>query len=304
MGSDCSVRVVVGDDRGEPLLDRAVERVRELEHRWSRFVPDSELCQLNEHAGAPVFTSRETFEVVSIALHGWHATGGRFDPSFLDALVDSGYDEDFDVVRTRMTLDVAARDSSTCADDACHDLTRVELDARTAMVLLPSGVHLDLGGIGKGRAADLVLEQLVSDGVTGACVDLGGDLRLGGTTAEGTGWAVVVDDPFDPGTDLVTLGVESGSITTSSTLRRRWPTSEGSAHHLLDPHTGAAARSGLASVTVLAAEAAWGEIHAKAAVIAGPVDGRELVERAGLAALFVHDDGTHEYVGPFADFVL
>lgn len=302
MGSDCEIRVVVDDDRGEPLLDRAVDLVHDLERRWSRFLPDSELVQLNAHSGAPVFVSPETYALVALAIHAWRATDGFFDPTLLDALVAAGYDSTFD--------DVVARESVTATGSTPIDPVRIggpddiELDPRSSMILAPVGLHLDLGGIGKGRAADLVLVQLLEDGATGACVDLGGDLRVGGTTAEGTGWTIVVDDPFRPGEDLAVLGVAAGSITTSSTRRRRWAAVDGDAHHLLDPRTARPSRSGLASVTVLAADAAWGEIHAKAALVAGPVEGRALVERAGLSALFVAEDGTVTEVGAIASFLL
>lgn len=300
MGTDCEFRVVVGDGRGEPMLDRAVELVVDLERRWSRFVDDSELCQLNEHAGAPVFLSRATFDVVALAIDAWRATDGWFDPTLLDALVASGYDATFD--------EVAARESTVVSERfVAGDPTgpgSIEIDPRSAMVLLPAGLHLDLGGIGKGRAADLVFTQLMDDGATGACVDMGGDLRLGGSNAEGTGWSVVIDDPFRPGEDLAVLGLAAGSVTTSSTRRRRWSTTDGGAHHLLDPRTASPSASGLTSVTVLAADAAWGEAHAKAALVAGPTAGRSLVERAGLSALLVADDGTLIEVGAFADFVI
>lgn len=297
MGSDCAVRVIVGDGRAEPLLDRAVDRVIDLEHRWSRFLADSELCQLNDHAGAPVFLSPETFAVISLAIDAWRSTNGRFDPTMLDALVDAGYDRDFDAI-------VAGSTRTRRAVDGPRPLDRVELDPRSSMVLAPAGLHFDLGGIGKGRAADLVCEQLLDDGAVGACVDLGGDIRFGGATATGEGWTVIVDDPFHPGEDLVALGVATGAIATSSTLKRRWPNADGDAHHLLDPGTAAPARSGLAVVTVLAAEAAWGEAHAKAALVAGADAGRDLIERAGLAALFVGDDGTTATIGTFESFVL
>lgn len=300
MGSECEIRVVVGDHRGEPLLDRAVDLVLDLERRWSRFVEDSELTQLNAHAGAPVFVSPETFAVVALAIEAWRATGGLFDPTLLDALIAAGYDTTFDLLAARG----AVATSTTDGDRGDRILDRVELDERSSMVLAPAGLHLDLGGIGKGRAADLVFAQLQDDGVVGACIDLGGDIRLGGTTAEGTGWAVVIDDPFRPGQDLVALGLASGSVTTSSTRRRRWETRDGGAHHLLDPRTGTSTRSGLVAVTVLAAEAAWGEAHAKAALVAGPDEGRALIERAGLSALFIADDGSMSPVGSFAAFVL
>ena len=299
MGSECTLRVIVGDDRGEPVLARAAELVDDLERRWSRFRADSELCRLNAHAGVPVVTSPETFDVIALAIEAWRATAGRFDPTLLDELVDAGYDTDFDAVRDRPAVVV-----EPVGPSARPPLDLVELDEGTRMVLTPPGLHLDLGGIGKGRAADLVLEQVLLDGVDGVCVDLGGDLRVAGTTAEGGPWSVVVDDPFHPGDDLVVLGLTAGAVTTSSTLRRRWATDVGPAHHLLDPDTGRPAATGLVCVTVLAASAAWGEVHAKAALVAGPAEGRRLVEDAGLSALFIDDSGRTESVGAFDEFVL
>ena len=56
----------------------------------------------------------------------------------------------------------------------------IEVDEALGAVRLPPGVRLDLGGIGKGRAADLIHRQLLEE-VEGACVNLGGDLRVGET---------------------------------------------------------------------------------------------------------------------------
>ena len=75
MGSDAHV-VVVGD---AGLLDVARRRVDDLEQRWSRFLPDSEISRLNRGRGAPLRVSRETIELVRRAVDGWQRTGGRFD---------------------------------------------------------------------------------------------------------------------------------------------------------------------------------------------------------------------------------
>ena len=58
---------------------------------------------------------------------------------------------------------------------------RIDRDHNT--VALPAGVQLDLGGIGKGLAADLVASGLVERGALGACVALGGDVRVAGSSA-------------------------------------------------------------------------------------------------------------------------
>ena len=298
MGSDCVVRVVVANGRAEPILDRVEARMHELEKRWSRFLVDSELSQLNDHSGAPVFVSRETFELVSLAIDAWRATGGLFDPTMLDALRNVGYDKTFDAL---------AAQGPAVVDDSLTvfgGLDGVDLDARSFLVHTPPGMHLDLGGIGKGHAADLLFAQVIEDGVSGACLDFGGDIRVGGEPAEGNGWVVVVDDPFHPGQDLVSLALSEGSVTTSSRLRRKWTTTKGEAHHLLDPATAEPSESSIAAVTVLAARAAWGEAHAKAALIAGPIAGLRLIEDAGLSALLIADDGTVVTAGEFERFVV
>lgn len=298
MGSDCVVRVVVDDDRSEPILDRVVETMASLERKWSRFIADSELSQLNDHAGAPVFASPETFALVSLAIDAWRATEGRFDPTLLDALIRVGYDETFDNLAVRSPVEISDVLSQS------GGLNGVDLDGRSFMIHTPPGLQFDLGGIGKGYAADCVYAQVMDDGVTGACLDFGGDVRVGGVTVEGGGWAIVIDDPFAPGQDLAVLGLGDGSVTTSSKLRRKWATTSGEAHHLLDPATSRPAQSGLASVTVIAAHAAWGEVHAKAALIAGVEEGRALIENAGLSALLVADDGETIPVGQFKAFVI
>lgn len=297
MGTDCSVRIVVDCDRAEPILERAESRMHDLEHRWSRFIEESELSQLNAHSGAPVFVSAETFDLVALALEASRATNGHFDPTMLDALIGLGYDRSFDEIADRGEV---ARNT----DSVSHAIADVDLDARIQMIRTPPGLRFDLGGIGKGRAVDIVFDQLVTDGVTGVCLDFGGDVRVGGTPVAGGGWPVVIDDPFHPGEDLFVLGIGDGSITTSSRLRRSWPTASGTSHHLLDPTTKRPAQSGIASVTVISALAAWGEIHAKAALVAGPEAGEQLIREAGLSALFVEDDGTLRSIGEFETFVV
>ena len=295
MGADCAVRIVVDESvDADVLLDGVIALVESLEQRWSRFRDDSELSQMNRHSGSPVFVSAETFDVLEIAHAAWRATSGLFDPTVHDAMRDIGYSESFDV--TGEAHGELSRGAATMG------LRDVELDPAIRMVKVPPGLHLDLGGIGKGRTVDLVAAHLQRSGALGACVDMGGDVRVNGHAVDGSGWAIAIDDPFAPGTDLAVVALADGSVTTSSRLRRRWEAVDGAAHHLVDPTTGRPAFTGLAAVTVLAADAAWGETHAKAALLAGPRDGVRLLDDAGLCGLLVTDDGSTITAGPFDRF--
>lgn len=289
MGSDCRV-VVVHDENLDPeaLLDGAQDEVERLEQAWSRFRSTSELCALDDRGGLTTVVGRDTFEVLELALAAWTATEGRFDPTVRDALEGAGYTRSFDEL-SQDTGPVGPRPSTIAPTSGCG---AIRLDHGNSSVTLPPGIRLDLGGLGKGRAADLIAGWLLAEGAEGVCVDLGGDVRVAGRPPLGPTWPIAVDDPFRPGRQLAVLDLVDGAVATSSCLRRRWPTTAGDdAHHLIDPSTGRPSTSDLVAVTVIAGGAVWADVYAKAALIAGPAEGVALLAEADLSALLVTSDG-------------
>jgi FAD:protein FMN transferase len=278
MGTDVHV-LVVGGPSGLPEVAR--ELVEALEARWSRFRPDSEVSRLNRHAGRPVRVSPETLTLVRRAVDGAAATGGRFDPTVLGAVLRAGYDRSFELLPAdpppgRSPLGLGWR--------------RIAVDAARSTVTLPAGVGLDPGGIGKGLAADLLVGALLARGAAGACANLGGDLRVDGDAPGGGPWVVDVGHPLRPG-PAATVGLRRGAVATSSRVRRAWGPRRDH-HHLIDPATGRPARSGLAAATVLAAEGWQAEVLAKAAFVAGPVEGLRLLAATATDGLLVDDRGS------------
>jgi thiamine biosynthesis lipoprotein len=292
MGTDVTVLTLDGPpDVGE----RAANSIERLEAMWSRFRPSSELCALNDAAGQPVVVSPETFAVVALAVDACASTGGRYDPTVLPAVVAAGYDRDFDAVR-REGPGAAAQPAGPAPGCA-----GIALDAVVHAVTLPAVVNLDLGGIGKGYAADLVSQELIDFGARGALVNLGGDLRARGSAPEPHGWVVAIDDPMETGVTGV-LVLRAGAIATSTRLRRVWQRDGRALHHLIDPRTGQPVDSGLASVTVVAPEAWQAEILAKAAFIAGSAAPEVIAAAPGATGLLVHDDGVVEELPGLASF--
>ncbi len=285
MGTHAAVHLS-GDDHG--ALVGARRLVEDLESRWSRFRPSSEVSRINARAGHAVPVSSETADLVGDAVAWWHATSGRFDPTVLAAVLDAGYVRSF------------AAGPGPIGDGApvpgCADLA-VDHDAGT--VRLPAGVGLDLGGIGKGRAVDLVVASLTTE-APGGLVDLGGDLRVWGEPPAGTsGWPIAVED-LRSGRQAALLFLAAGAVATSTTLRRHWQVGERRAHHLIDPATGRPCDGELVAVTVVGAEATGSEVLAKAALVAGTVRAAtELLERAGVAGLLVAPRGDPIAVGGF-----
>ncbi|MDQ4007165.1 MAG: FAD:protein FMN transferase, partial [Actinomycetota bacterium] len=297
MGSAAHLVVHGAGAAGAQCLGRARERLEEMEARWSRFRADSELCRVNAGAGGTVRVSADTARVVRRSVEAWRLTGGLFDPTVLPAVESAGYDRTFAEVAARVSS--PAPDSAAAPTPGCAGI-RVTVDELGGTVRLPAGVRLDLGGIGKGYAADQVVHELRRHGAAGACVNLGGDVRVSGGSPDPPAWSVGVTDPFDEAEDpglLAVLAVEEGAVATSSRTRRRWRRGAQEMHHLIDPRTGEPARTGLAAVTVVAAEAHWAEILAKSALLAGREAGTRLLGSHGLAALLVTDTGDVLRVG-------
>lgn len=285
MGTTAHVLVVAADERDEQrLLDRAQARIDNLEQRWSRFIPTSELCRLNAAAGRLAVVSDLTFEVVARAVDAWFLTEGRFDPTILPALRSAGYDRSFELV-----LDDLAGSTTTAAPRLAPGCAEIRLTPSVNGITLPVGVELDLGGIGKGYAADFVSEELIAAGAQGALVSIGGDLRCIGTPPWDEGWLVDVDDAFDADATARRLVLQEGAVVTTTRTKRAWSKDS---HHIIDPVTGRPAHTGLAAVTVLSGEAWWGEVFATAAFLAGPDEAPAVLERAGVTGLLTFDDGT------------
>ena len=260
MGAEAHLRVL--GPKADELLACAEHRLADLEAWWSRFVPSSDLSRVNAGAGQAVEVQPETIEVVELAVVAWALTGGRFDPSVLPALVAAGYDRTFTAI-------AAGRPGAGRWPEAARHpppgVPRWRCDVDAGTIRVPAGVQLDLGGIGKGHAADIVARELLASGATGACVNLGGDVRVTGSPPDGAAWTIAVQHPLE-GASIVTLALADGAVATSTTAYRRWGDD---AHHLIDPATGLPARTDLLAVTVVAGEAAWAEVVAKAALLAG-----------------------------------
>ncbi len=308
----CKSRVVVNGADHEGLAAWAVDRIEELESLWSRFRPDSEISALNRNPGQMTTVSAETFALVEHAVEAWEVTQHRFDPTMLTQLVDHGYDRTHTdlappkaasrppsggpaivgptrLSRLRPTSDLLAE--SEAGLRPVSPAGEIVLVPALPAVMLPIGICVDPGGIGKGLAADMVASELMNRGAEGALVDLGGDLRVIGEHPDGgSAWPVIVD-PEVPGIDGYQVGLADGGIATSSQLGRRWNTKLGDRHHILDPRDGMPSTSPVAAA-VVAGGAAWqAEVIAKAALLAGFEAGRRLITDNGSVGLLLGFDG-------------
>lgn len=303
MGTRAHVLVESTTTDDDHLLEYAVARLNDLERRWSRFVPTSEISRWNSQRGQPFRPSDVTWRLVRAAADANHRTEGRFVPTLLDPLTDLGYDRPFGPDMATATTDAAEATRRTprhtprwtSADEPRPTLT---LDPCDGSVRSVNG--FDPGGIGKGFAADLIVDELIEIGAERAVANIGGDLRIGhalqGSASMIDPVDVAVSEDLDTGRFETTVRLDHGAVATSTTRRRRWLRDGRAVHHIVDPRTGDAARSPAVVATVIAAEAWWAEAVATSLI----VDPSFTPERA--CGLVVFADGTQRTIGAFGDY--
>jgi FAD:protein FMN transferase len=281
-----------GPTRGrvDDAMQRAVVHLEHLERCWSRFIPTSDVSRINRlgPAGGAIEVDPSTLTLLATMLEGYERTAGRYDPTLLRALITEGYDAScVDPLMVRAIAPPADHSASL------HD---VELDPSASTVTVPPGLVIDPGGIGKGLAADLVVVQMLDEGVDGAMVEIGGDLATAGTPFDCAGWRIDVEHP-DPADGLLCrLAISGGGVATSSVASRRWSRNGVERHHMIDPGTGACSTTDLTAVTVVAPAGWLAEVHATAALTAGSDHAIAYLDGHGLSGICVASTPTGEQV--------
>jgi FAD:protein FMN transferase len=279
VGTHCSVAVTPGGRGAARALEAARAEVAACERALSRFDARSDLTRLNASAGAWVPVDVRLREALLLALRARRATHGRFDPTVLPALAAAGYDRSFELLQDRP----AAKPPVDWRAGAAFEVDDVRGCAR-----VERGAAVDLGGIGKGYAAQRALAAMrdASPGLRGAIVDLGGDLAIWGTPPLPGPWRIGIDDPRGGSAGVLVLPDGGGIATSGRDVRRFGP--QRTLHHLIDPATGEPAQAGPLAVTVVAASAAEAEAHATAlAVSSFDQASAHVAATPGIAALWI-----------------
>jgi len=274
MGTE--IELLVQAEGADDALAAAESEFHRLEALLSRFRDDSELSQLNRDGS--IDAGPDLLRVVELALAARERTGGRFDPTVHDAVVAAGYDRTFTAVPA---AGPAAGGPPLPAGGALRIAgNRIELDA---------GVRIDLGGIGKGYAAERAAEPLAT---AGQClVNAGGDIAT-----RGGSWLVGVTT----GDGTLTLELSGSALATSGRDRRVWRRGGRELHHLIDPVTGDASASDVMHITVIAADAVDAEVLATSLFLAGMNAAAAAADAAGVPVVLVGEDGQTLLAGGLA----
>ena len=282
MDTVMTLRLYEGGD--ETLLEQAEARVKELEGQLSVTNPGSEIYALN-HTGAAEL-SLEQGALLEAALDLCGRTDGALDISIYPVLRAWGF----------TTGEYAVPGGEAIAallPLVDYTKIRVDLDLpERARVTLPDGMEIDLGSVAKGYTGDVLAALLMENGAVSAMLDLGGNIQAVGAKPDGSPWRVGIRDPEGDG-NVGIVEIIDRAVVTSGGYERYFEEDGVRYWHILDPKTGAPARSGLASVTVVDDSGVLCDALSTALFVMG-LDGAIGLwrEYQDFEAVFVSEDGS------------
>lgn len=201
MGTLFTVQVMHPDEpeareAARHAVNKAFERANAVEQAASDYLDDSELTRLNNTPSGVSFELGDDLRrMLSESLRFARLSEGAFDPTV-----------------GRLSL-LWRRSRRSTSEPPTPEQLRAALvstgwrhlrliDDGTSVVVGKEGLRLDLGGIGKGFAADRMLDVLADAGFPQAVVSAAGDIRAGDPPAGSAGWMIRLSPFGEHGSDL------------------------------------------------------------------------------------------------------
>ncbi len=239
------VRVKVNGQNSPHLARRAIWEIKRIDRLFSRFKPNSEVSLINKLAGlAPLQVSNETFDCIKLAVKINKLSRGAFD-------ITMGHPRS-------LTIDSKLR----------------------KIYLKRKGIEINLGGIGKGFAAESARKLLLKKGAKSGMIDMRSSIAVFGQKT----WKIGIQHPREKDAIMGTVELKNGeSLATSGDYER--------GNHIIDPRTGKPTR-GCQSVTIIGKDAAEADALSTAVFVLAPKQGMQLIESLpGIEGLIVDAGG-------------
>ncbi len=209
MASPCEVLCETENlDFAQALGQYAADEARRIDEKFSRYKAGSVVNAILESRGTPFTVDDETARLLNYGEMLWRLSEGRFD-------LTSG------ILRHAWQFEEATHAPQP---EKIPELMRYvgwqRLQWRAPKLLLPAGMEIDFGGIGKEYAVDRVADFAARESQDPVLVNFGGDLRCTGAAPASGAWQVGIESLSKPGQPAKRIALQ---VRRARDQRRRAP---------------------------------------------------------------------------------
>lgn len=214
---------------GYLAMEDALDLAEEFANQATDYEPDSELNRLTKSPlNTPIQVSENLFGCLLLGQKLAQQTDGLFDPT---------YGPLTHLWRETKRNGIIPDEAQIAAAKSRCGIHHLRFDeAQKTITILRHDLQLDLGGIAKGFAADLIFDHLVKQGYPQSLVAAAGDLRIGDSPPEKDGWNIGLRSFRLTPTSTLTL--KNCAVSTSGDLFQNITADGQKYSHLIDPKTG------------------------------------------------------------------
>lgn len=297
---DTIITLSTYDKSSEKTLEEAINLIDKYENIYSKTIESSELYQLNNRTLPSISDSpyaceisNELKEIIDYGLKYSRMSDGAFDITI--SPVTSLWD--FKSEKPKIPNDELIKEA---VNQVGYDDVVLEGNVVT---LKNEYTTIELGAIAKGYIADKVKEYLLSQGVTSAIINLGGNVLTVGEKNEKEPFKIGIQKPFADRNEIIaSMDIVDQSVVTSGIYERYFILNDKTYHHIINPITGFPYDNGLISVTIISPKSVDGDGLSTSCFALGLEDGLDLINNTdGVHAIFITQDYSFHYSEEFFD---
>ena len=268
---------VVGRGSAADLQEKIDRRLEEVNRRLSTYREDSEISRFNRfpRAGEEFPISGDFLRVMKVAARVFELSGGAWDGTVMPLVDLWGFGP-------AGPVDEPPAEEEIASSLATVGFAKIEIRDSGALVKRQPSVTLDLSSIAKGYGVDQVAELVRGEGFTDFIVEIGGEVRAGGTRRDGRPWRVGINRPrADAAPDELyrVAFLRDEAFATSGDYRNYFVRDGARYSHIIDPRTGRPVTNRVVSVSIRAPDCTLADGLATAVMVMGAEAGLALVER-------------------------
>ena len=259
------------DSLAQQAAQRAFTRIETLNEILSDYRDGSEINRLSAQSGTGkwIRVSDELYDVLSISKKISRKTKGTFDITVGPVV---------QLWRRALRRNIFPAPSEVEEARKAVGYRFVKLRPCTKSVrLLRPGMRLDVGGIGKGYAADVAVGEIQKLGIKAVLIDAGGDLTLAGVPPGRAGWEVEINSGTSVDSTALVHLTDAGVATSGANFR--YLEHDGKRYsHIVNPKTGIGLQHHVRT-TVIAPNGTYADALATAISVAGSERSKRIVRR-------------------------
>jgi thiamine biosynthesis lipoprotein len=258
-----------------------------LDTQLSNYRKDSVIEQINATVSSePLAVSEEIVGLIEQARTVSVASGGCYDLTIKPLFDLWGFNGDKLTPPDAKTLQAALTQVG---------FNQLKIVDATHIQKLNPQLRIDLSSIAQGYSVSRMVGLLEQHGIENYLVEIGGELQTRGQKPDASPWRVALEKPLSSERTMqkiVTIKrIEPLAVMTSGTYRHYFDVDGKRYSHILDANTGIPVDHNTVSVTVLHDNVTQADAWSTALLCLGKTKGLEVANQAGIAALFIEQQG-------------